>query len=122
MSWFSYDNNLLRYQLEKGLIFLSLKDIKTRGKMKRIWSGLKELEKGEESWYGGKEKIDYSIKDLGVNVADPEAMNIPFTLILSYIFVGIMPLYAINLNAVSLFADSAFMFLAVLNDVISRFE
>jgi len=22
MSWFSYDNNLLRYQLEKGLIFL----------------------------------------------------------------------------------------------------
>lgn len=61
MSWFSYDNNPLRYQLEKGLIFLSLKDIKTRGKMKRIWSGLKELEKGEESWYGGKEKAKHKI-------------------------------------------------------------
>jgi len=67
-------------------------------------------------------KIDYSIKDLGVNVADPEAMDIPVTLILSYIFVGIMPLYAINLDVVSLFADSSFTFLAVLNDVISRFE
>jgi len=67
-------------------------------------------------------KIDYSIKDLGVNVADPEAMNIPVTLILSYIFVGIMSLYAINLDVVSLFADSSFTFLAVLNDVISRFE
>ena len=67
-------------------------------------------------------KIDYSIKDLGVNVADPEAMDIPVTLILSYIFVGIMPLYAINLDVVSLFADSSFTFLTVLNDVISRFE
>jgi len=66
--------------------------------------------------------IDYSIKDLGVNVADPEAMDIPVTLTLSYIFVGIMLLYAINLDAVSLFADSSFTFLAVLNDVISRFE
>jgi len=64
-------------------------------------------------------KIDYSIKDLGVNVADPEAMNIPVTLILSYIFVGIMSLYAINLDVVSLFADSSFTFLAMLNDVIS---
>jgi len=71
----------------------------------------------DSSW-----KIDYSIKDLSVNVADPEAMNIPVTLILSYIFVGIMPLYAINLDAVSLFADSFFTFLAILNDVISRFE
>jgi len=59
---------------------------------------------------------------LGVNVADQEAMDIPVTLILSYIFVGIMSLYAINLDAVSLFADSSFTFLAVLNDVISRFE
>jgi len=67
-------------------------------------------------------KINYSIKDLGVNVADPETIDIPVTLILSYIFVGIMPLYAINLDAVSLFADSSFTFLAVLNDVISRFE
>jgi len=67
-------------------------------------------------------KIDYSIKDLSVNVADPEAMDIPVTLILSSIFVGIMPLYAINLDAVSLFADSSFTFLAVLNDVIPRFE
>ena len=49
-------------------------------------------------------------------------MDIPVTLILSYIFVGIMPLYAINLGAVSLFANSSFTFLAVLNDVISRFE
>ena len=59
---------------------------------------------------------------MGVNVADQEAMDIPVTLILSYIFVGIMSLYAINLDAVSLFADSSFTFLAVLNDVISRFE
>jgi len=49
-------------------------------------------------------------------------MDIPVTLILSYIFVGIMPLYAINLDAVSLFVDSSFTFLAVLNDVTSRFE
>jgi len=49
-------------------------------------------------------------------------MDIPVTLILSYIFVGIMPLYAINLDVVSLFADPSFTFLAVLNDVISRFE
>jgi len=59
---------------------------------------------------------------LGVNVADPDAMDNPVTLILSYIFVGIMPLYAINLDDVGLFADSSFMFLAVLNDVISQFE
>jgi len=44
-------------------------------------------------------KIDYSIKDLSVNVAVPEAMDIPVILILSYIFVGIMSLYAINLDA-----------------------
>jgi len=49
-------------------------------------------------------------------------MDIPVTLILSYIFVGIMSLYAINLDDMSLFADSSFTFLAVLNDVISRFE
>jgi len=49
-------------------------------------------------------------------------MDIPVTLILSYIFVGIMPLYAINLDVVSLSADSSFTFLVVLNDVISRFE
>jgi len=49
-------------------------------------------------------------------------MSIPVTLILSYIFVGIMPLYTINLDAVSLFADSSFTFLAVLNDVIYQFE
>jgi len=67
-------------------------------------------------------KIDYSIKDLGVNVADPEAMDISVTLILPYIFVGIMSLYAINLDAVSLFADSSFTFLTVLNDVIYQFE
>jgi len=49
-------------------------------------------------------------------------MGIPVTLILSYIFVGIMSLYAINLEAVSLFAGSSFTFLAVLNDVLYRFE
>jgi hypothetical protein len=49
-------------------------------------------------------------------------MGILVTLILSYIIVGIMSLYAINLDAVSLFADSSFMFLAVLNDVLCRFE
>jgi len=37
-------------------------------------------------------------------------------------FLGIMSLYAINLDVVSLFADSSFTFLAVLNDVISRFK
>jgi len=51
-----------------------------------------------------------------------EDMNIPVTLVFSYIFVDIMPLYAINLDVVSLFADSSFTCLAVLNDVISRFE
>jgi len=59
---------------------------------------------------------------LGVNVADPEVMDIPVTLILSYIFVDIMSLYAINLDDVSLFVDSSFTFLTVLNDIISQFE
>jgi len=49
-------------------------------------------------------------------------MDIPVTLILSYIFIGITLLYSINLDDVSLFADSSFTFIAVLNDVISRFE
>jgi len=49
-------------------------------------------------------------------------MDISVTLILSYTFVGIMPLYAINLDAVSLFADSSFTFLAMLNDAIPQFE
>jgi len=49
-------------------------------------------------------------------------MDIPVTLILSYIFVGIMSLYAINLDVVSLFADSSFTFLTVLIDVIHRFQ
>jgi hypothetical protein len=31
------------------------------------------------------------------------------------LFVGILPFYAINLDAVSLFADSSFLFLAMLN-------
>jgi len=34
-------------------------------------------------------------------------MDISVTLILSYIFVGIMPLYVINLDSVNLFADSS---------------
>ncbi|AES98307.1 transmembrane protein, putative [Medicago truncatula] len=37
--------------------------------------------------------IKYSIKDSGVKDVDLEAMDISITLILSYIFVGIMPLY-----------------------------
>ena len=45
-------------------------------------------------------------------------MSIPITFILLYIFIGIMPLYASNLDAMSLFADSSLTFLAVLNDVI----
>jgi len=49
-------------------------------------------------------------------------MCIPDTIILSYIYVGIMSLYAINLDVVSLFADSSFTFLAVLNDVLYRFD
>jgi hypothetical protein len=53
-------------------------------------------------------KIDYSIKDSGVNVVDPD--------------VGIMSLYVINLDVVSLFADLSFMFLTVLNDVLYQFE
>ena len=41
--------------------------------------------------------------------------------------VGILPLYAINLDAVSLFADSSFMFLAnveyvIVFDVFDQFE
>jgi len=68
------------------------------------------------------ERFDCSIKDLGVNVADPEVMDIPVILILSYICVGIMPLYVINLDVASLFADLSVTFLAVLNDVISQFE
>jgi len=49
-------------------------------------------------------------------------MGIPVTLILSYIFVGIMPLYAINLYVISLFTDSSFTILAILNDVLYQFE
>ena len=51
-----------------------------------------------------------------------ENMSIPVTLILSYIFVGIIPLDAINLDDVSLFADLSFTILAVLNDVLYRFK
>jgi len=49
-------------------------------------------------------------------------MDISVTLILSYIFVGIMSLYAINLDVVSLFTNSFFMFLVVLNNVLYQFE
>jgi len=50
-------------------------------------------------------------------------MGISVTLILSYIFVGSMPLYVINyLDVVSLFANSSFVLLVVLIDVIYRFE
>jgi len=45
-----------------------------------------------------------------------------FNFILSYIFVDIMSLYTINLDVVSLFTDSFFTFLAVLNDLIPRFK
>jgi len=39
------------------------------------------------------------------------------------LFVGILPMYTINLGVVSLFADSPFMFLAMfVSDVLYRFE
>ncbi|AET03591.1 transmembrane protein, putative [Medicago truncatula] len=39
------------------------------------------------------------------------------------LFVGILPLYAINLGVVSLFADSPFTFLAMfVSDVLYRYE
>jgi len=39
------------------------------------------------------------------------------------LFVGILPLYAINLGVVSLFADLSFTFLAMfVSDVLNRFE
>ncbi|AES69624.1 transmembrane protein, putative [Medicago truncatula] len=39
------------------------------------------------------------------------------------LFVGILPLYAINLGAVSLFVDSPFTFLAMfVFDILYRFE
>ena len=60
-------------------------------------------------------KIDYSIKDLSVNVADPEAIDIPVTLILSYMFVGIMSLYAINLDGCCEFVDRFILY--VFSDV-----
>ena len=49
-------------------------------------------------------------------------MGIPVTFILLYIFVGIMLLYVINLDVVSLFTYSSFTLLAVLNDVLYPFE
>jgi len=45
---------------------------------------------------------------LGQNWGTTIDMSIPVTLIL-YIFVGIMSLYAIHLDAASLFADSLFV-------------
>jgi hypothetical protein len=48
--------------------------------------------------------------------------DIPVTLILSYIFLGNKLLYDINLDIISLFADSSFTFLAILNCVLYRFE
>jgi len=39
------------------------------------------------------------------------------------LFVGILPMYAINLGVVSLFADSTFTFLTMfVSDVLYRFE
>jgi len=39
------------------------------------------------------------------------------------LFVGILPMYAINLGAVSLFVDSPFTFLAMfVSDILYRFE
>ena len=52
-----------------------------------------------------------------------EGMCISVALILSYYFVGILSFYAmINSDDVSLFADSSFTFLAMLNYVIYQFE
>jgi len=70
------------------------------------------------------QSIINSINDLGVNVADPEAWVFRWSR--SYhIIVGILSLYAINLDAVSLFIDSSFTFLVMFVsdcDVLNQFE
>jgi len=59
------------------------------------------------------QSITDSINDLDVNVANPKhGYSGDFDLI--RLFVGILPLYAINLDAMSLFAVSSFTFLAIL--------
>jgi len=45
-------------------------------------------------------------------------MSIPITFILSILFINILSIYDINLDDVSLFGDSFFMFLVMLNDVL----
>jgi len=68
------------------------------------------------------QSITNSTNDLGINVADPKAWyfgDLDFIIL----FVGILPMYAINLGAVSLFADSPFTFLAMfVSDVLYRFK
>jgi hypothetical protein len=55
-----------------------------------------------------------SINDLDTIISDPEAWTF-MTLIFIILFVGILSFYAINLDVVSLLADSSFLFLAMLN-------
>jgi hypothetical protein len=57
----------------------------------------------------------FSINDLDICVADPESLDILVTLILSYYFVGILLLYATNLDIVILVVNLSFLFLAMLN-------
>jgi len=69
------------------------------------------------------QSITNSTNDLDINVADPEGWyfgDLSFIIL----FIGILPLYAINLgDDVSLFADSPFTFLAMFaSDIFYRFE
>jgi hypothetical protein len=74
-------------------------------------------------------KIDFirlQIQYLGISVVDPEyRYSGHFNCIILFV-VDILPLYAINLDVVTLFADSSFTFLAILNmwlyDVFYQFE
>jgi len=70
------------------------------------------------------QSITNSINDLGINVGDPKHGyfgGLDFIIL----FVRILPMYAINLGAVSLFTYSCFMFLAMFVsdcDVVYQFE
>jgi hypothetical protein len=70
-------------------------------------------------WFFSKDylrSITNSINDLGINVADPKAwISSDFNFIILLFVVVILPLYAINSDAVSLLAHSSFIFLAKLN-------
>ena len=54
------------------------------------------------------QSITYSINDLNVNVGDPKAYDYYDDLEFIILFVGILSLYVINLDVVSLFANLPF--------------